>query len=96
MVCCKFYFLFIKLKIAAVSAWNFWKPLEYYNALSLSTGYEEVSLYKAFKVYKVFKYLKIFDIFFNLFTNVTNLHINKYKVKSATLQKFALKNMHNK
>ena len=36
------------------------------------------------------------DAFFSLFTNSTNLHINKYKVKSATLQKFLMRNVHNK
>ena len=30
------------------------------------------------------------------FTNVTNLHINKYKLKSATLQKFPMRHIHNK
>ena len=48
---CKFNILFILLKIAAMSAWNFkfqisffsvWKSLKYYNSLSLSTYYEEV------------------------------------------------------
>ena len=36
------------------------------------------------------------DAFFSLFTNVKNIHINKYKVKSATLQKFPIRNIHDK
>ena len=36
------------------------------------------------------------DAIFSLFTNVTNLHINKHKVKSATLQKFPISNIHDK
>ena len=36
------------------------------------------------------------DAFFSLFANATNLHINKYKIKSANLQKLPLRNIHNK
>ena len=36
------------------------------------------------------------DAFFSLFTNVTNLHIQKYKVKSATMQKLPMRNIQNK
>ena len=36
------------------------------------------------------------DTFFSLFTNVTDLQIYKYKVKSATIQKFPMRNIHNK
>ena len=46
---------------------------------------------------KVNPYLNISaDAFFSLYTNVTNLHINKYKVKSATLQNFSVWNIHDK
>ena len=46
---------------------------------------------------KVNPYLNISaDAFFSLYTTVTNLHINKYKVKSATLQNFPVWNIHDK
>ena len=53
-----------------------------------------------YRVFEVDQYLKYFgrsaDALFSLFTNVRNSHINKYKVKSATLQKLPMRNIHNK
>ena len=47
--------------------------------------------------FKVNPYLKYFGrCLFGLFTNVTNLHIHKYKVKSAAIQKFPMRNIHSK
>ena len=41
-------------------------------------------------------YTYIYNYKFNLFTNVIDLDINKYKVKSVTILKFPVINIHNK
>ena len=50
--------------------------------------YIYIYIYQSKSIFKIFSA----DAFISLFTNVTNLHINKYKVKSGTLQKFPMRN----